>query len=1145
MTDPTLAPIYADGVKIETIVKALQDVENNAAGQRVASEERFWSTPAREQSSSTSDVFEVSFASPQKINYLGFLLANFPHDCVAQWWNVATATWESFTFQNSRTAAVKFSTFNSIPSVINPSLVPYVIHPQHYGAGHWKSFYTKVSPIETNQVRLILTRRSDGQAPADPFGRVLPYSLGVKDFDCGYIVESKQDVPRQAPKREVRGEKLSFGFSKDILGSNLEFALREHKAADLLNGGVWRSSPQPVHNSVVPLYVDVRDDFNQPQTIDRFFIDPLYTGPRLNLYYSNDDPSGDFEAADDPIGYPDVTQIDLSNLVDPAESGLVFSGPSGLSIPNKKVQFDPTKSFSVAMSIQPLFESTWGYLPQGLAGPNNSNGEVLPLFDNGVLKISVQVDPVTAQYAGIRFRSGNNYAEINQAFDKYQVLNIFAINDGGIIKVRLNETQDNIELSGQNTGAINIGGDSIFETPMWQLNQMSVKQSAMSDSDVDTFIANPSAYVQKSEFTQDDTNTTVNSLLRIHPSFQTEGAQSVSQFGIAGGPPNALSLIKWTPINRDFSLRRGFLEFEPTKAKYFKFEFTDLMAEPYEVVGDISKTTKFIPRMPGEDFNKSRLFIPKSSGHQGGSGVAIMNNVFSENIYQDSYRTDYLRQIFEPNSPYTSNEVIFSNNPDIAARLRQLGTYYNFMPWMTEPSRKQFTEAQIHNYDYQQVTFKQKIAYFTGLKALKAYRVDYSAPDDTARYNEYFLDDKFFDSGDWIHQEGVIISPESNGSISQAESVIFNSDKNVTGVQFAAIQSPASQLLGNPDFTNDATWDGYGDASVSISEELNSIFGQVLKVDRMSAASTTWDGMEDRFGTWDEVEAYGPTPFPPTWNDLQADPEGSDIGGVQYTESIDVEIGQRIYVAARIYNKTPLSVPVTIEVFHKDSGTVVSSESITVKGSNKTTEWFTGYVAGSAGFTTPYTWDDIEPTDWNTLEAQGTWNDIDHSAESLVGSLGVRLVQNDYARNTFYVDNISVFLDSIKWEFSNDGGFTYYEISNIKNDPRGIFMFPAVGNQLRWRVSSQSANARVAGLVIRPVYDVLPMGVPYRESIQFAGPNDSPYDHYPPILEDAWFKLWSKPVPQFWWLSQRKWINTSQTALNSSEVYADTYVDTY
>ena len=168
---------------------------------------------------------------------------------------------------------------------------------------------------------------------------------------------------------------------------------------------------------------------------------------------------------------------------------------------------------------------------------------------------------------------------------------------------------------------------------------------------------------------------------------------------------------------------------------------------------------------------------------------------------------------------------------------------------------------------------------------------------------------------------------------------------------------------------------------------------------------------------------------------------------------------------------------------------------------------------------------------WTTMEGTGlSWSDIEQSFTPFEGEVGVRVVQNGYSRDTFYVDNLSAFIDSIEWEFSNDGGVTFTRVENIRNNPRGIFVFPdpspTVGG-LRWRVTGHRPDLSISGMVIRPRYDSMPMGVPYRESSQIRGPIDSAYDHMPPITADPWFHLWDSPVQQDWWYTQRQWSATA------------------
>jgi hypothetical protein len=1146
----SLAPVYANGAKVDDLVVALQDSSKTKAGQRVASEERFWSTTSREQSSTVKEVFEITLATEQNINYLDFLLAHFPQTCYAQWWDENSGEWKNFTTVGNRTRNVSVSIFNSIPKIISPSLKPYVVHPQHYGAGHWQNFYIKTSPVKTSKVRLVLSR-SSGQGPTEPFGKELPYSLGVKDFDCGYLIDTKDDIPRLNAKPEAPSETLGFDVSEDILGSSIEFAVRTQRASDLLLDKTWRCDPQPVFNSVVPLYLDVRNNENEAQLIDRFFIDPLYTGPRVNIYYSDEEPTANFKASDSPIGYPFVQQIDSGFPVTTTSDGLILSGKSGLDVLSKRIQLVHEQPFSLAFSIQNLFDHDWPGLPAALT--TQPDGRVLKYIDIGILQIYIFVDPVLGTYSGIYFVSGDGQAIINVPFIKYETLNITVVGDGTNITVGVNG--EFVELTTSNSGAnhqLVLGSRASFETDMWRLNQLILKQSAMSINDIESFYASPSNYVQKSTFVQDDNGSTDNALLRIHPDFQSDGENSVSEFGMLGGLSNRLNTLTWKSVNRDFSLRRGIIEFNPVMAKYFKFEFTDLVPEVYETVSKPTKVVKTIPvrnpTLPGP----LRIFTLETSAHKGGAGVSIINSVSQGKIYGDSFRTEYIRQNSGPNSPYTRNEVLYSSNFDIAEKLRNVFGYFNFVPWQGTSKINRWPTDTVHEYVEQEIPFQQRIAYFVGLRALKVYKVDYLASDNTERYQETFDTEEFFNKGGWDWHNGFISTNDvvvGDGAV--AESYILNSDLNVTGLQFATTQSQAIQVMDDPDFAGGYTnWVAIGDATVDVSDKINSIAGQTLVVNRQSASTNTWDYLDTTYPTWDDLLNSDPTPFHPTWQELSLDPDLTDMGGIASIDLVDFEDGDRIYAAARIYSENALTEPVALEIFFQDpdaepgNGDTLAS-AIVQPGRNQFSEWFVSYVAGTAQ-APPKTWDEIiieySTPSWNTMQAVGTWNDIDGNFR---GPLGVRIVQNVFAQDVFYVDNVSIYVDPIKWEFSNDGGENYYEVAGIRNKDTGAFVFPVPGNKLRWRVSSKKQGATVTGLVVRPFYDIYPLGVPYRESIQFSGPADSPIDQYMPISEDPWFKLWDKPIPENWWLEQQQWLHTGSHSLFSSEIYQQTYIDTY
>jgi hypothetical protein len=54
----------------------------------------------------------------------------------------------------------------------------------------------------------------------------------------------------------------------------------------------WKSMPQPDPAAVVNLYLDVRNAGGAAQLMDTLYLDPVYAGQMLNVYYSNDDSVG-------------------------------------------------------------------------------------------------------------------------------------------------------------------------------------------------------------------------------------------------------------------------------------------------------------------------------------------------------------------------------------------------------------------------------------------------------------------------------------------------------------------------------------------------------------------------------------------------------------------------------------------------------------------------------------------------------------------------------------------------------------------------------------------------------------------------------------------------------------------------------------
>jgi hypothetical protein len=1128
------SPIYAGGSPIKELGDAL------ASSQRVNRVEQgkdFWSTPSRPQASPIREVYEVVFDSPQRINYIDVALAKFPHLCYVQWLNPASGKWEYCTRPGSRTQKASVVISNSIPEVINPAATERGGHPQHYGAGHWAPHRIGLAPFTAKNVRLILVR-SEGLAPRSLTGAPLPYSLGVKGFSAGYAVAGKEDVPRMPLRGGSIVEHEPFLRGRDSLGSSTEYFLREIRASTLITGGrAWRSGPQPINSAVVNLYVDARGPEGRGQVIDRFFIDPLYSGPSLNLYYTNDVIDGDFVSGSVPLSNSECG--DLGTGPTKADTGLTFSGPAAFFIKNTIPQINTDLPYVVHMSLR-----------MGFSSSSQEFDTRVPIlsFLSGVF--SWQAGSEDGEGRGFILTGGvvsGNEARNLLEFEQGDVINVslysdktnlgMVINDGGLIQTGRNDYLGTQTILG--------GGDEGVEAP-WQLVRMAIHEEPTDLNAASVFNADPAVFVDGSGYYQDFSGYERNAVLRYSPTFTTLDGPDAEPFGFLGGRGDPAFDIEWTPINRDFALRRGYLEFDPVRATYFKFEFSDLTPEPYEAVGSIWRDVKIFPRSMTRA--QSRIFLPRLSGHAGGSGIVVSQQISPEGVFPDSYRVFYQTQNARPQSPYAPTEVIYSSDPDISSRLRAAGGYFNFTPWGVT-AKPRFVQRGRHQYTSLKVQFAQRIAYFVGLKSLRMIRCDYREDSNTARYVENFLDDERIESGanDWVFDElGERLTTKDNTNVRVSTSTVFQSTDAVTGLQFATVQTPPVQILTDPNFDEpEGEWIGYGDSGVALVSDYSSILGDSMLVVR-GGQSSDWNSLEARYLSWDALEDSDPDPSLPSWQALAEDPDLVDFGGIQSARPFMAEPGEDVYAAVRLYTDEPLDHPLVVEIFSSEDPTLVLAASSITPNAGELTEWYVAYRVGDGGVNEGETWgevtsgSDIIPDGdtgtilWDSLaDGSMSWNDIENSLSPYVGSMGVRVTQNEYARDRWWVDNISVFVDPIQWEFSNDGGDTFQRAGDIRNNPSGVLTFaesePAT-NGLVWRVTGTRPNVSVSGLVMRPWYAGLPFGVPFRESVQIQGPVDSAYEMMPPVQNDPWFMLWDEPVPQDWWIGEKSGQATAQFA---------------
>lgn len=746
---PATSQLYVGGVKIEDAV-AGQPVTTYSSSQeppktasappttpnkpQIAASQRFWASTPKPLNWAYSDGIIINLAKPKRINYLALDLPAFPHHFYFMYWDAKAKDWREF--KGPSTGSIRVYIDGSTPAVVGTAAAyQSKQHPSHYGAGHWLHYDIDVVPVTTSRIRLTGNRNFGSRkgGPVTPQGKPAKYSLGVRNLDFGWRVRTKKDVPRTPRDPDILTENQSFTQTLDLLGSPVELKMRENRASDLLKGSAWKCEPQPVPYAVVNFYVDARDKAGNSQVIDRFNLTPLQAGSNLNLYYSDQVPDADFGASDAPIIFPMLRSAGETEPK-PGPSGILFANKIGyIDLTNQAVQWDPSKPFWFALEFQPQWAST------------DTTPHVI--FDAGSLQL--------AWNDGV-FRLMHNGGALYQQPLEFGVnarLRAFVSYDGEQLSFYMPETGAvaNVPSAGlgMTSEAIRLGaelGDStapVVFTGHYRLNAMLIKQEAVTFRAADggslivpegvrRFIEDPATYLDKPEYQIDEDGSTDNALVRYLPSF-VQG--SVNPHGFVGGPGTIYEDVVWTPVMRDYKLRAGMLQFHPVRAKFFKFEFTNLTPEPYQTYAPITREVKTYSQAA-----QKNAVNPQKTSTTNQSATSTGLSANADATMQTVRYADTPAITNPSDEDVLPTEALYATDLGTQNQLDAAGGLYRFDSWQPGTSAPRYVETSRHYYETVKVGHSKKIAYFVGLSKLEMFRVDYSADDDTEQYIELFDD---------------------------------------------------------------------------------------------------------------------------------------------------------------------------------------------------------------------------------------------------------------------------------------------------------------------------------------------------------------------------------------------------------------------
>lgn len=964
MTSP-VSPLFIDHSDLATLSEALGINAGQLVSQQ-SSSQQFWSTPARDAISPVQETLEITLTSPRLVNRISFDLARFPHSTQVQYLD-DSGNWVSVIDAASGAPAGVSITYSVPPKLPKATAIPGHLHPQHSYAGHWEQVTLTLRPITLQHLRLVLQRDPHGGIPLDAFNQPVAYSLAVANLVMGYKITSRADIPRTAPAADSFTVRQSFATTDDLLGSSVDYALRTNSATNIINNTesqsslIWRCEPQPIPQAVVSFYADVRDALGQGQIVDRIFLDPINNGAHVNLYYSNDVPVGGFSSPSDPLDGTRATPIGTTKIVGDALRLGVYGESAAVVIDNLAVGFDPTLPWWIGIRCRPGYD-------QGVDTVEH------PLFDSGPVRLSLTD-------TGVSLFLPNQQVDLDVAYLGGQDLTLLVSYDTSSFHLHVRSTVDDqsadvdvitpiVGSSSVLTLGSDLANDAYGNVDMVDfvlkeqllpsedfLLAPDVYSTANTDllendqpatttiSPVEDFLDIPSAYAQVALFENDDASR--DALLRLDPTNSLVGPAFPT--GLFGGPGNKYEQMIWTPIPRGYIMQRGWMFLPATKARYWKLEITNLQPEYRDIY---LPTAQLVKTFPPEVVAAYRQLLADRDrgGVTDDLGLLTMATQTSATpfidfpIYVSTGGTD---------NGFTNTEVYVADDATTADRLyRSRGWNWGYQALNSPSTAPRWTLAQRHVYRTELISSTNKLSYMAGLRRIEFARTVFTGSEDSAQYEDMFLDQLNVASSNWVYDVAreSLYSGQSDGK-AVATSVVFGSTRNVRGIQFAAQQSEPAQLLPDPDFADPQhrNWSFVGDAQ-PVPSTVIPLVGTVLPVTRAITV-----------GYWGDI-----APLYPTYGDLAATTYGALVNNVRQGQSFGGIIsspvsqppGGRVYAAARVVAAADLATPLWVQIVDSVTSNVLAESSAVVKR-DQVTEWYTGYTLGEGGTTHQNTYGDL------------------------------------------------------------------------------------------------------------------------------------------------------------------------------------------
>lgn len=590
--------------------------KNDTSAQPIDAANREWFSQPRTSKDATTEVVTTTFRLPLSVSEISVEVLRMP--CKMEvWYQDRSNNWRP----------VLDSDRNPLSVVIGRS-----------DTKSWYKFKALCYPIVAKQVQVRLTRTPD------PYLFDTPYPVGLRNTL----------LRRNVYDRAAGGP--SFEDEVDVMGNVIAKTVRDWdalKAVDDDYTTYWRSEPQPDPAAVVSLYLDVRTDTGAPQVIDRLYLDPVYTGQQLNVYYSSDLTVGTRKLS--PITL--FPSEELNTEWRPGIGRRDLATGSGVSYYRWPLKIGPQSSQDAWVGVEwtPDFNSAGASLALNpvlfeMTDPVADGSKPTLYYDPGTKRFGLEFDTASSTYlyttpplaqdwvAGetLRVMAGWRYTP-----DK--TVEITVTNQRGQVLTSLVATPGDLPTR------IVLNGTAGFSNVRGSIRNLVVNLESYEVSSAD-FLASPTYYCDPDPVAPDTAGNRASTSLDN----AIYAASFLSREHGAGGPDESHYDDKeWTPVWRDYTSTKGMLYFpQPVSMKFLKLEFTNLTEEPYPIYeSGVEVRYKVFPISVTQQSSNGRRKYTGTGGFLGLGTFISLNGVRSVNWLNPNSVLQAVSSVFGTSNP--------------------------------------------------------------------------------------------------------------------------------------------------------------------------------------------------------------------------------------------------------------------------------------------------------------------------------------------------------------------------------------------------------------------------------------------------------------------------------------------------------------